>query len=57
MSDRLGVCFGKALAMALPPGRYLLDAYNNSIIVSGVSFVITTRISASNHYWLLDIDE
>ena len=43
--------------MALPPGRYLLDAYNNSIIVSGVSFVITTRISASNHYWLLDIDE
>lgn len=37
--------------------KVLLDCYNKKVANRGVSYTITTRISASNHYWVFEIDD
>lgn len=38
-------------------GWCLLDCYNKSVVRGGISYTITTRISASNHYWVMEVYE
>ena len=47
----------KALDLGLSEDKRLLDCYNNSVVTNGVSYTITTRISASCHYWVMEVDE
>lgn len=35
----------------------LLDCYNKSVVRNGISYTITTRISACNHYWVMEVYE
>jgi len=57
MPKRIGATLSKALKLGLSEEKRLLDCYNNSVVTNGVSYTITTRINASNHYWVLEIDE
>ena len=57
MNKALRRVFRTALAMSLGPGKYILDGYNDIVIVSGISLTITTRIDASSNVYLLDIYE
>ena len=57
MKTRLNRVVKKAVEMNLRGGQYELDEYNNIVVTDGISFTITTRISASNHYYVLEIDE
>lgn len=47
----------KAVRMNLRGGQYELDGYNQKVLTDGISFTITTRISASCDHFLLEIDE
>ena len=47
----------KAYRMGVGAGCYPLDCYNNVVIMDGLCFAITTRISACNNYFLLEVDE
>ena len=57
IAKRIGHTLKKSLNKGLSDERVLLDCYNNSVASNGVSFTITTRINASNHYWVQEIDE
>lgn len=57
MKTRLNRVVKKAVEMNLRGGQYELDEYNNIVVTDGISFTITTRISASCHYYVLEIDE
>lgn len=54
---RLGITFSQALEMHLGTGYYMLDAYNNKVFAEGFSFAVTTRISADNNHWLMEVYE
>ena len=54
---RIGATLEKALNLGLSQKKVQMDCYNNSVNSSGVSVTITTRISASNHYRILEVDE
>lgn len=54
---RLKMVAGLAYRMELGGGQYLLDGYNQKVITDGVSFAITTRISASCDHFLMEIYE
>ena len=54
-NKRLIRTFTQAIGKSLNPGAYLLDAYNDAVITKGVSFTITTRISASAEYFVLEV--
>lgn len=56
-NKRLARVAEKAVKMNLGGGYYLLDGYNNTVITSGVSFAVTTRISASCDHFLMEIYE
>lgn len=45
----------KAIRMQLGGGRYELDGYNQKVITNGISFTITTRISASCDHYLMEV--
>ena len=47
----------KAVRMALRGGRYPLDAYNQQVLLNGISYAITTRTFGDNNHFLLEIDE
>lgn len=47
----------KAIKMNLGGGRYPLDGYNNTVIVNGVCYAITTRVSASCDHFLMEVYE
>lgn len=57
IAKRIGITLAKALNLGLSEEIRLLDCYNNQVVTNGVSYTITTRISGSNHYWLMIIDE
>ena len=46
-----------AVKMGLRGGHYELDAYNQQVIVNGISYAITTRTFGDNNHFLLEIDE
>ena len=54
---RLKQITATAVEMGLRGGRYELDGYNQKVVTDGVSFAITTRISASCDHWLLEVYE
>lgn len=56
IAKRIGATLSKALDLGLSEDKRLLDCYNNSV-VTNVSYTITTRISASYHYWVMEVDE
>ena len=45
----------KALEMGLGVGAWPLDCYNNKVATDGVCFTVTTRVSACNNYFILEI--
>ena len=45
----------KALGMGLGVGSWPLDCYNNVVMTDGVCFTVTTRVSACNNYFILEI--
>ena len=55
--NRIAITLEKAVKLGLSREKRLLDCYNNSVVTNGVSYTITTRISASNHYWVMEIDD
>ena len=57
IAKRIGTTMSKALDLGLSEDKRLLDCYNNSVVTNGVSYTITTRISASCHYWVMEVDE
>lgn len=56
-NKRLAWIMGKAYAMNLSGGYYLLDGYNQKVLTDGVSFTITTRALLDNNRWLIEVDE
>ena len=38
-------------------GYYELDAYNQQVIVNGISYAITTRTFGDNNHFLLEVTE
>lgn len=56
MNKRLKITLGKAVKENLS-GVYILDCYNNTVVKNGVHPTITTRTSASNNTFLLEIYE
>lgn len=57
MNRRLKQVTTKAVRMNLRGGRYLLDAYHQIVITSGISCTITTRTAASGNHFILEINE
>ena len=57
MPKRIGATLSKAIDLGLSDEKRLLDCYNNSVVTNGISYTITTRINACNHYWVLEVDE
>ena len=57
MSDRMAITLGKVFEKGLSQDVVQLDCYNKSVVTTGVSVTITTRINACNHYWILEVDE
>ena len=53
MEDTFRVAIGLGLAEKLR----LLDCYNKSVVMDGIAYTITTRISACNHYWMMEVYE
>lgn len=49
--------FSKALRMGLGSGVYPLDGYNCNVVTDDVMFSVTTRISACNNYFLIEVYE
>lgn len=47
----------RALQMELGAGVYPLDCYNDKVLTDGVCYAVTTRISGSNNYFLMEIYE
>lgn len=47
----------RALEMGLGEGIYPLDCYNDKVLTDGICFAVTTRISGSNNYFLMEIYE
>lgn len=46
-----------AMEMGLGEGIWALDCYNGAVMTDGICFAVTTRISACNNYFLLEINE
>lgn len=55
--QRIATTLEKAMNLGLSSEKRLLDCYNNSVVTNGISFTITTRINACNHYWVLEVEE
>ena len=47
----------RALEMGLTEGVYPLDCYNDKVLIDGICFAVTTRVSGSNNYFLMEIYE
>lgn len=47
----------RALKMQLGGGIYPLDCYNDKVLTDGVCYAVTTRVSGSNNYFLMEIYE
>lgn len=47
----------RALEMHLGAGVYPLDCYNDKVLTEGVCYAVTTRVSGSNNYFLMEIYE
>lgn len=43
--------------MHLGAGVYPLDCYNDKVLTDGVCYAVTTRVSGSNNYFLMEIHE
>lgn len=54
--SRMELTFRVAYSLGFPERSILLDCYNRSVAV-GISYTISTRISACNHYWVLECYE
>lgn len=46
-----------AFRLGLEGGHYELDAYNQQVIVNGISYAITTRTFGDNNHFLLEVTE
>ena len=55
LNKRLKPIAEVAVRMGLPEGRYELDGYNQKVVTDGISFTITTRISASFDHFVLEV--
>lgn len=49
--------FARALCMGVGEGVYPLDCYNDVVMVDGVCFAVTTRVSGCNNYFILEVYE
>lgn len=54
---RLAEVTKKAVEMGLGGGQYLLDGYNQKVLTEGISFTITTRVSASCEHFVMEVYE
>lgn len=57
VNRRLAEVAKKAIEMGLGGGQYLLDGYNQKVLTEGISFAITTRVSASCDHFVMEIYE
>ena len=57
MNDRMAFTLRKHFDKVLSNDLVQIDCYNKSVVTTGVSVTITTRINACNHYWILEVDE
>lgn len=49
--------FRSAFDMGVGCGFYILDCYNDTVVIDGVCVSVTTRINACNNYFLLEVYE
>lgn len=57
VNRRLAEVAKKAVEMKIGGGKYLLDGYNQKVLTEGISFAITTRVSASCDHFVMEIYE
>lgn len=57
INRRTGVTLRKGVKMGLPEGKYMMDCYNQNVLVNGISGTITTRVDASASTYLLEVYE
>ena len=55
LNKRLKSIAAVAVGMGLQEGCYELDGYNQKVVTDGISFTITTRISASFDHFVLEV--
>lgn len=55
MSVRRDRTLARAVRMGVGAGFWPLDCYNDAVLTDGVCYAVTTRVSACNNYFLLEV--